>query len=148
MWKPRPGTEEMPNECLLHLNLNPASGDPHCSWKVAKEFTVKMEPNPAPDTGCCGCCGKTKTLQLPQRGWQSRGGVGTPVHKTSMPQAVSAMENPDGEQNNYLSNSGKPAVDERLKETCSVSFVNPGVRAAWGSQRTWLWKTSTLACAL
>lgn len=73
------------------------------------------------------------------------------MYKTSLPQAASALGNPDGEQNHYLSNSGKPAVDERderLKETRSISFVNPGVRAAWGSQRPGLWKTSTLACAL
>lgn len=64
--------------CLLHLNLKPASGDPACSWKAAREFTAKGEPHPAPDTGCPGCCGKTKTLQLPQRGWQSRWGERSP----------------------------------------------------------------------
>lgn len=72
----------MLSEYLLHLNLKPASGappPPHLppqtlSWKVAEKLTVKhprcCRQSPAPDTGCKG---KTKTRQLPLKGWQSRG---------------------------------------------------------------------------
>lgn len=96
--------------------------------------------------GALGAVGRQRLCSFPRGAGSLEGEIGALVHKTSLPQAMSAMGNPDGEQNNYPSNSGKPAVDERLKETWSVSFVNPGVRAAWGSQKTWLWKTSTLAC--
>lgn len=55
------------------------------------------------------------------------GETGTPIHKTSKPQAVSSMEKPDGEQNNYLSNSSKPAVEEKAERNLFYFFCEPRV---------------------
>lgn len=140
VWKHRAGTEEMLSDYLPHMNLKPALGDPPRDPfptrlpRSLSEASEVLQAELAPDTGCVR---KTKTRQLPLKGWQSRGKPGPPVHKTSMPQAVSPMEKPDGEQNNYWSNSGKPAVAEKAyKEICSISFENQGVRTARGSKRT------------
>lgn len=74
---------------------------------------MKCEPSPAPDMGAVGAVGRQRLGSFPKGADSLEGEIGTPVHKTSMPQAVSAKENPDGEQNNYPSNSGKPAVEEK-----------------------------------